>query len=83
MPRNTDGETVAERKPLGVAGVLAIRGAKEILVMFFCYCAVESTAGLWASSYMVMHSGIDKITAASWASLFYVGITVGRAAPAF
>ena len=33
--------------------------------MFFCYCAVESTAGLWASSYMVMHSGIDKITAAS------------------
>ena len=68
---------------LGVAGVLAIRGAKEILVMFFCYCAVESTAGLWASSYMVMHSGIDKITAASWASLFYVGITVGRALSGF
>lgn len=68
-----EGVSVAERKPLGVAGVLAIRGAKEILVMFFCYCAVESTAGLWASSYMVMHSGIDKITAASWASLFYVG----------
>ena len=67
-----EGVSVAERKPLGVAGVLAIRGAKEILVMFFCYCAVESTAGLWASSYMVMHSGIDKITAASWASLFYV-----------
>ena len=80
---NTDGETVAERKPLGVAGVLAIRGAKEILVMFFCYCAIESTAGLWASSYMVMHSGIDKITAASWASLFYVGITVGRALSGF
>ena len=80
---NTDGETVAERKPLGVAGVLAIRGAKEILVMFFCYCAIESTAGLWASSYMVMHSGIDKITAASWASLFYVGITVGRALSCF
>ena len=68
---------------VGVAGVLAIRGAKEILVMFFCYCAVESTAGLWASSYMVMHSGIDKITAASWASLFYVGITVGRALSGF
>ena len=40
-----EGVSVAERKPLGVAGVLAIRGAKEILVMFFCYCAVESTAG--------------------------------------
>lgn len=80
---NAEGASVAERKPLGVAGVLAIRGAKEILVMFFCYCAIESTAGLWASSYMVMHSGIDKITAASWAGLFYVGITVGRALSGF
>ena len=78
-----EGVSVAERKPLGVAGVLAIRGAMKILVMFFCYCAVESTAGLWASSYMVMHSGIDKITAASRASLFYVGITVGRALSGF
>ena len=77
------GAPAAERKPLGVAGVLAIRGAKEILIMFFCYCAIESTAGLWASSYMVMHVGIDKITAASWASLFYVGITVGRALSGF
>ncbi|PWG64788.1 MFS transporter [Bifidobacterium callitrichidarum] len=72
-----------ERRPLGVAGVLAIRGAKEILIMFFCYCAIETTAGLWASSYMVLHGGVDKITAASWASLFYVGITVGRALSGF
>ncbi len=74
MPRfgTAEGVSVAERKPLGVAGVRHSR-CQEILVMFFCYCAVESTAGLWASSYMVMHSGIDKITAASWASLFYVG----------
>ncbi|PLS25932.1 MFS transporter [Bifidobacterium imperatoris] len=75
-----EGET---RKPLGVAGVLAIRGAKEILIMFFCYCAIETTAGLWASSYMVLHGGVDKITAASWASLFYVGITVGRGLSGF
>lgn len=73
----------AERKPLGLVGVLAIRGAKEILVMFFCYCAIETTAGLWASSYMVLHAGVDKITAASWASLFYVGITVGRGLSGF
>ncbi|MBT1175459.1 MFS transporter [Bifidobacterium sp. LC6] len=71
------------RKPLGVAGVLAIRGAKEILIMFFCYCAIETTAGLWASSYMVLHGGVDTITAASWASLFYVGITVGRGLSGF
>ena len=68
------------RKPLGVRGVLAIRGAKEILVMFFCYCALESTAMLWGSSYMVLGKGIDKTTAAMWASLFCIGITVGRLA---
>lgn len=80
-----DGTALAgeRREPLGVSGVLAIRGAKEILIMFFCYCAIESTAGLWASSYMVMHAGVDKVTAASWASLFYVGITVGRALSGF
>ena len=71
------------RKPLSVRGVLAIRGAKEILVMFFCYCALESTAMLWGSSYMALGKGIDKTTAAMWASLFCIGITVGRLASGF
>lgn len=77
-----DNET-ATVKPLGVRGVLAIPGAKEILVMFFCYCAIETTSGLWASSYMVDHDGISKVTAASLASLFYLGITAGRALSGF
>ena len=71
------------RKPLGLKGVLAIRGAKEILMMFLCYCAVESTAMLWGSSYMVLGEGLDKITAARWASLFCIGITVGRGLSGF
>ena len=81
----TEGSGVSAEpvKPLGIKGVIAITGAKEILVMFFCYCALESTAGLWASSYMVLHEGVDKATAASWASLFYVGITVGRGLSGF
>lgn len=60
------------------AGILRIPGAKNILIMFFCYCALEQTAGLWSSSYMVLHGGVSRIVAAGWASLFYVGITVGR-----
>ena len=42
----------------------------------FCYCALEATAGLWASSYMVLHKGIAPQTAAKWASFFYLGITL-------
>lgn len=63
--------------------IVGIPGAKEIMLMFFCYCALESTAGLWASSYLVLQRGLDAETAASWGSLFYVGITAGRALNGF
>ncbi len=73
----------ATRKPLGIRGVLRIRGAKEILMMFFCFCAAEQTAMRWASSFMVLGNGIDKTTAAMWASFFGIGITAGRVLSGF
>ena len=68
---------------LSLGQIVGIPGAKEIMLMFFCYCALESTAGLWASSYLVLQRGLDAETAASWGSLFYVGITAGRALNGF
>lgn len=65
-------------KTLSFSEVLRIPGAKNIFIMFFCYYAIEQTAGLWASSYMVLHGGVSRVVAAGWASLFYVGITAGR-----
>ncbi|EPI50273.1 transporter, major facilitator family protein [Gardnerella vaginalis JCP7672] len=65
-------------KTLSFAEVLRIPRAKNILIMFFCYCAIEQTAGLWASSYMVLYGSVSRVVAAGWASLFYVGITAGR-----
>ena len=38
---------------------------------------------LWASSYMVLHNGISADAAAGYASLFFIGITVGRGANGF
>lgn len=70
-------------KPLTMKQILAIPGAKEILLAFFCYCAVEQTAILWASSYFVMHNGVSEELAASFGSLFLVGLTVGRAISGF
>lgn len=57
---------------------LKIPGVKAVLLAFFGYCAFETTAGLWASSYLVEYRGVDTETAASFASLFYLGITAGR-----
>lgn len=76
-------ESGAPRKPLSLAQVLAIPGAKQIMIMFFCYCAIESTTMLWASSYMVLNHGIDTVTASTFASLFVAGITIGRFASGF
>ena len=70
-------------KALGFRQVLALPGAKEVLLCFFCYCALETTAGLWASSYLTLCKGVSAQTAASFASLFYIGITAGRAACGF
>lgn len=78
-----DAETGEKRKPMSLGEVLKIRGAKEILVCFFCYCAIEQTAGLWASSYLHLHKGLSVETAANFASLFFIGITVGRAISGF
>ena len=71
---------VADTKaaPIPLRHVVMIPGAKEIMLTFFCYCAVEQTANLWASSYLVLHRGVSAETAAGFASLFFVGITAGR-----
>lgn len=65
-------------KALTLKEIVRIPGAKEIMVTFFCYCAVEQTSMLWGSSYMVLHNGLTAEEAASYASLFCIGITVGR-----
>ena len=65
-------------RPLRFREIFAIPGAKEVLVAFFCYCALEQTAGLWAASYLVLDRGMDATAAAGFASMFYLGITLGR-----
>lgn len=65
-------------KSMSMGGLFKLPGVKEVLISFFCYCAVEQTAGLWGASYMVMERGLSAERAAKWASLFYLGITVGR-----
>ena len=72
-----------KKKPLSLREIFSIPGTKEVFTAFFCYCALESTAGLWASSYLVMEHGISEGTAAALATLFYTGITVGRAVSGF
>lgn len=77
LPDDTETGSTAG-KPLSIARMLQIKGVPLVLATFWAYCALESTTGIWASSYLVQHRGIDAETAAMFASLFYLGITFGR-----
>lgn len=80
---NEDGSKKAEDKPLSLKDIMKIPGAKEVLLCFFCYCAVEGTMNLWASTYLALYKGVNAEKAASFASMFFIGITVGRALSGF
>ncbi|EOS77498.1 hypothetical protein C819_00927 [Lachnospiraceae bacterium 10-1] len=75
---NEAAQEGAAQNKMGMGKLLRLPGVKEVLTAFFCYCAVEQTAGLWGASYMVMERGLSPQSAAKWASLFYLGITIGR-----
>ncbi len=76
-------QTAAASAPLSLRQVVAIPGVKEIIITFFCYCALEQTAMLWGSSYLVLHIGLTESVAAGYAGLLLVGLTVGRALSGF
>ncbi len=78
------GETEeASGTDTGLWKLVKMPGAKPALLSFFCYCAVESSTGLWSSTFLVQERGLSPEAAARWVSLFYMGITAGRALAGF
>lgn len=74
----SENHSIDKSKSISLWELLKLPGAKAALTAFFCYCALEATAGLWGSSFLVMSRGVSVKTAAKWISLFYFGITFGR-----
>ena len=58
--------------------LMKVPGVPEVMCCFALYSGVETVTGMWAASYCTLVRGLDATTAASWASLFYLGITGGR-----
>ena len=81
-PKTTFNRRSARRNA-GRAGCAGLPGAKAGMMTFFGYCAVESTLGLWGATYISQVRGVSEATAASFGAMFYIGITVGRAASGF
>lgn len=70
--------TSVSTKPLTMKQILGLKGAREVMLAFFCYCGLEQCCILWGSSYFVLVNGLDEETAASLASVFMLGLTAGR-----
>lgn len=81
--KNEVKSDLSPKSPLRLSQILKIRGAKEIMIVFFCYCALEATAMLWAGSYLNLYCGLSPEISAGFASLFFIGITFGRAVSGF
>lgn len=65
-------------KPLSFKEIFKTKGALPCFLTFFSYCALEVTASLWASTYLCDVWNFTPALAAGLASMFYIGITVGR-----
>ena len=63
---------------IGIIDALKIKGVPSLLIGFFAYCAAEGTAMAWSCTYLVNAKNIDEPTAAAFASLFFIGMTLGR-----
>ena len=68
----------SSQENMGLFRALKIKGVPSLLLGFFAYCAAESTTMNWASTYLVEAKGITASQAAGLASLFYIGLTIGR-----
>ncbi|MBQ4103673.1 MAG: MFS transporter [Clostridia bacterium] len=72
----TDDEESPEPKKL--REIFKIKGVKSVLFAFLAFCAVEATAFSWTSSFLVLGKDLSVDSAAKYASLFYLGMTVSR-----
>lgn len=76
--KKTADKSTETSSPLSFRKLMRIPGVKASLAAFFCYCALETTMGLWTSTYLSEVKGVDLILATKCGMLFYIGIATGR-----
>lgn len=76
--KEVDKTQKVEQITLSKLEIVKIKGVKEALFTFICYCSIEATCGLWISTYLVIVGGLSVDVAAKFGFLFYFGITLGR-----
>jgi fucose permease len=76
-PRGADHSSM-DGQPRPLFFPLKLEGVGLALAAFFFYCGIEATMGLWGGSFLFKIKGLAPATCATWVSLFYASITLGR-----
>ena len=63
---------------VGLPTLLRQKKSRAACLVFLGYCALETTAGTWASTFFVNSRGLSAELAAGMAGLYYGGIALGR-----
>jgi len=69
---------VSKPDGIGILAALKLPGVKAVLLGFFCYCALESTAIVWVCTYLAISRGFEPSLGARCGALFFCGIMGGR-----
>jgi fucose permease len=76
---NSEEKNLEKEKTIGILVMIQTTpGLKQALLVFFLYCSIEATFGLWGASFLVFERGVDVDEAARLTSLYFLGITIGR-----
>jgi len=75
---NAEREVTAAQPRCSKLELLRIRGVVASLTAFICYCAAETTAGLWSASFLHGRFAWTAERAAIASTVFYGAITAGR-----
>ncbi len=67
----------------GLLAPLRVEGAWLALVVFLFYSAIEGSVMLWGATFLVEAREVSPEQAAGWISLFFLGLTAGRALSGF
>lgn len=71
-------QTAHDQQAMSLFQTVRIPGVPLVLAVFFGYCAFETTAIVWASSYLAEWKGISTAIASGLAAIFLLGMTGGR-----
>ncbi|MCM3703254.1 sugar MFS transporter [Paenibacillus macerans] len=65
-------------KTVSISYLFRLPSARAVWLTFIGSCAIEYTAGIWGSTFLVHTKGLSAESAAKCITLYYVGMAAGR-----